>query len=474
MLRAPQRLFDSMPKLPLVPFLLLLAFPAAAQITIQPAAPKAGEPVTITINASWRDSCVPELERVYVPERDTIIATYRIRTHVCMSVVSPFTSTIALPGLPPGEVRVETRLAEPDGVKPLLKNPIAFNVAENPALRLAGLVSPSMGGTSGGLIVGMSCPAASCAGAKVLFGGIESPRVEASQGFLRAMVPPASGAAGVNGLVDVIVRIGADQWIRPGGFQYVSPLEYETILLPSLTNSVISGAFGSRWKIEHNVYNGNGITLRAPADYMHHIDLCPILCGDQSQLPAGTVTPVPTFFGIQPPPPNWILHVRREVADALAFSMRVRDLSKQGDDWGAEIPVVRSRDFKTTIQLVDVPLQARFRQTLRVYAMPQRLTCCGPAAVRFYSASGALLFETTAQLQPMPNAIGGFETPSLGSPDFPVQPEGFELDALGAIPELAGNDSVRIEITTPALRQLWAYVAVTNNSTQHVTLVSPH
>ncbi|HJQ35543.1 MAG TPA: hypothetical protein VKB93_00245 [Thermoanaerobaculia bacterium] len=460
-----------------MPFLLLLAFPAAAQIAIQPAAPKAGEPVTITINSSWADSCVPELERVYMPERDTIIATYRIRMNVCLAVVSPFPSTISLPGLPPGEYRVETRLAEPDGVKPLLKNPIAFTVAENPALRLAGLVSPSMGGTSGGLIVGIPCPVASCAGAKVLFGGIESPRVEAIQGGLRAMVPPASGTAGapgVIGLVDVIVRVGSDEWKRPGGFQYVSPIEYETILLPSLTNSVISGAFGSRWKIEHHVYNGNAITLRAPADYMHYVDLCPILCGDLSQIHAGTYTPVPTFFGISPPPPNWILHVRREVADALAFSMRVRDLTKQGDDWGAEIPVVRSHDFKLKIQLVDVPLQARFRQTLRVFALPQGLTCCGPATVRFYSATGALLFETPAQLQPMPHAIGGFETPSLGSPDFPVQPEGFELDALGGIPELAGNESVRIEITTPSLRRLWAYVAVTNNATQHVTIVSPH
>lgn len=450
--------------------LLLLAFPAAAQITIQPAAPKAGEPVTITINSSWRDSCVPELERVNLPGRATIIAMYRIKASACLSVVSPFTSAIALPGLSPGDYRVETRLVEPDGVKPLLKNPIELKVAENPALRLARPVAPSMGGTSGGLIVSIPCPAASCVGAKVWFGGKESPRAETANDLLLAMVPPASSAAG---LVDVIVRIGGDEWIRPGGFQYVSPAEYETILLPSQTNREIPGAFGSLWKIDHKVHNGNAIPLRAGIDFLHYTNCTPGCVIAPDSVSAGGVAPIPTT-ATGSHSPNWLMHVRREMADALSFSMRVRDLSKQGEDWGAEIPVVRSRDFKYAVQLVDVPLQARFRQTLRVYALPQGLTCCGPASVRFYSWASTLLFETTAQLTPMPYAIGGFETPSLGSPDFPVQPEGFEIDSLGSIPELAGNDSVRIEITTPSLRRLWAYVAVTNNETQHVTIVSPH
>jgi hypothetical protein len=268
------------------------------------------------------------------------------------------------------------------------------------------------------------------------------------------------------GLVDVSVRVGGEEWVRPGAFQYVFPQEYETILLPALTNDVIPGAYGSQWKIDHTVYNGNAIDLQPYSDYMHFLYVCMILCPNTSTIPAGKAIPVPMMFGTSRPP-NWILHVRREVADALTFSLRVRDLSRQSETWGTEIPVVREVRFKPTLQLLDVPLQERFRQTLRIFALPSP-TCCGAVRVRFYSLqSGALLYETTAQLQ-----LPAFATDIPGSPDFPVQPEGAEVDQLNTIPELAGTSSVRIELDGVS-RKLWAYVGVTNNATQHVTIVSP-
>lgn len=172
--------------------------------------------------------------------------------------------------------------------------------------------------------------------------------------------------------------------------------------------------------------------------------------------------------------PNWLVHVRRDVAEHLSFTMRVRDLSRQSQTWGT-VPVVRSRELKQLVQLVEIPMQERFRQTLRIFALPQKLTCCTSARVRFYSIpSSNLLHEMIVQLQLAPFSIGGFEDGSPGSPDFPVQPEGATIDLLSTIPELAGNASVRIEVDTPGLlRRLWAFVAVTNNETQHVTLVSP-
>ena len=46
--------------------------------------------------------------------------------------------------------------------------------------------------------------------------------------------------------------------------------------------------------------------------------------------------------------------------------------------------------------------------------------------------------------------------------------------SLGSLPEMQGRDRIRIEVTplTSGLR-LWAFVSVTNNETQHVTVVAP-
>jgi hypothetical protein len=42
------------------------------------------------------------------------------------------------------------------------------------------------------------------------------------------------------------------------------------------------------------------------------------------------------------------------------------------------------------------------------------------------------------------------------------------------MPELAGSERIRIEIEPLDGRaEYWAYVSVTNNATQHVTIVSP-
>ena len=304
------------------------------------------------------------------------------------------------------------------------------------------------------------CPVSSCLGAQISFGEKSATVVRESGGTAFVLTPSHSP-----GPVDVVVRVDGIDRRYPSAFTYVSPAEYDTVLLPSFTDATVPGAFGSLWKIDHGVFNANEITVLPGVDVMHVFQSCVTLCISSPEVPPRQVRPIPTADPYTFPP-NWLLHVRRPVADALRYTMRVRDLSRQEETWGTELPVVRERDFLQRVQLFDVPLQPRFRQTLRIYAMPEGTACCNTLTVRFYAVDdGELLHTTTLPLR-VPDAF-------YGGPEFPLQPETAEIDSLGGIAELTGEEQVRIEIEATPRRRLWAYVSVTNNETQHVTIVHP-
>ena len=51
------------------------------------------------------------------------------------------------------------------------------------------------------------------------------------------------------------------------------------------------------------------------------------------------------------------------------MNLRVRDVTREGLNFGTEIPVVRAREFRSSrVTLIGVPADSRFRNTLRVYA----------------------------------------------------------------------------------------------------------
>jgi hypothetical protein len=47
-------------------------------------------------------------------------------------------------------------------------------------------------------------------------------------------------------------------------------------------------------------------------------------------------------------------------------------------------------------------------------------------------------------------------------------------DLVQRFPQLAGKGPLRIEVGQPSSRAGWALVSVTNNETQHVTVIAPH
>lgn len=147
-------------------------------------------------------------------------------------------------------------------------------------------------------------------------------------------------------------------------------------------------------------------------------------------------------------------------AEWLRFQFRAHDVSRRTDNWGVEIPVLRPSAFigNESVHLLNIPADARYRHLIRVYAVD----ATAPVRVRLIAratATGALLKDATIELAAAPE----FEerwTPAyapLSDVISPTEASAFDI-------ELRAVDQV-----TP----IWAFASVTNNETQHVSVVTP-
>lgn len=233
-------------------------------------------------------------------------------------------------------------------------------------------------------------------------------------------------------------------------------VDFERILLPVALPSEVPGAFGSRWVthlIARNDTDAAVIITPSPAGCA--ITVCP------TREVSARTTVIPEFAPAFPHP-GAFLFVSRPGSDHVTFNLRVQDVSREALTWGTEIPVVRQQDVHTDrLTLLDVPTDTRFRSALRIYDFDG--SSGSVVLVRVFDLSGAdVLAETTLQL----NSPGGISDPSV--PGFAQV-----LSLSDTFPQTI-NRRLRIEITpqTAGLR-FWAFVSVTNDETQHVTLITP-
>jgi len=76
---------------------------------------------------------------------------------------------------------------------------------------------------------------------------------------------------------------------------------------------------------------------------------------------------------------------RRERAD---FASRIRDTSRAAQTAGTEVPIVHERDFRGQLRIIAVPVDARFRTTLRLWrSMISAVIVFGRAGIEHRGAS---------------------------------------------------------------------------------------
>jgi hypothetical protein len=256
------------------------------------------------------------------------------------------------------------------------------------------------------------------------------------------------------------VRSTNYSYVLPSGFTYVGN-DYTPILFPVYTSHALPGAFGSSWVTEPRLLNRNQIPLVRGIDVLYvDTDLPPgKIIASKLTMPRDDVDSPPTALA-------WI---RNELAPFVSAELRVRDMSRQSETWGTEVPVVFGGKFD--LNLLDVPVRDGFRSLLRIYSAVYG-GCCG-VNVKFRDAEGQIVTSRSLQLQHPVGSIGGLAPSPYrreGSRELPLQPAYAEID-LRSIVELQGHDPLWIEVA-PSM-PAWAMVSVTNNATQHVTMITP-
>src|ERR1051325_11524792 len=141
----------------------------------------------------------------------------------------------------------------------------------------------------------------------------------------------------------------------------------ERILLPLLTPPV-NGAFGSRYVTDLRAFNRSASQTATISGLSPHcIDTCTSI-PDSITIPPGGVI---VAGGVaENGSPGRFIFMSKAVAEKLWLNLCVYDSTRRNDNFGTALPVVRDRELFRYEPIVfeDVPTDARFRNTLRVYA----------------------------------------------------------------------------------------------------------
>jgi hypothetical protein len=417
--------------------LLFASILRAGQAHVFPFAPTTATPIEV----HYVSGCHAGSHSV-VREGDEITITAIDPQCVAVSPI-PFVEKVNLPPVPMGVYRVTIReeqqfLATMEvvvryaGPKPFVLHPSAMDPNDELPVRMSGV----------------TCAKADCSDVTVRVGGepvaITVAHDGANDGAIWFTAPPHEP-----GLVDVTVQQGDVIAVSPGALYYVRNDDItanEPILFPVIASA--NGAFGSRWRAVATVSNPSPWPVQARYT-LHNIGPCILPCDPpfeprsfeqfQDGYPHGTVMWVP-----------------RSEAGSLALSLRIRDVSRQEQGYGTEIPVVRERDFfhGRNIQLLDVPLDPRYRVKVRVYMVDPVLAPSLTGAVRIRRGDALLDLPFT------------FEA---ARHDLVITPYYAEVD----LPQGAAGERVNVQVTMPLDATGWAFAAVTNNETQQVTIVAP-
>jgi hypothetical protein len=282
----------------------------------------------------------------------------------------------------------------------------------------------------------------------VTFDGLPATVAENNTGSIVVVTPPHARG-------DVKISIDVDGTKYQAAFHYLTEEDYERVLMPIVVGG--PGAFGTNWSAESWIAN-SGVD---PVDV--RLSACQLL-----------ISPCPPFIHLPPgghqfpltpdrasaiPTPGAFIYVPRWALSQIHLNSRVVETSRQGDQWGTELPFIRTADFVRDVLLLNVPNDSRFRTRLRIYgssSAPQA------ARIRVWPATSDL-----ALVDQIVN-LAGFVT-ILPVP-FPNEPAYAEI-ALDSYTNLPGNGPLRVEITSEG--PLWAFASITNNSTQLVTTITP-
>ena len=434
--------------------IVVSALSAQGALSVFPFAPTSADPVTLRV------PLVCSVNSETVTRTGTNIQVVLV-SGGCPSPPLPYAYEVSLGTLPAGryDVEVTTRTDLP----PESHTFIVLNA--DPAVTVRPFVVPT---DTPGFVLRLTfverelpfCGQPTCSDLVVDIGGVKyrfTDQVSIPHAGLAFNAPDLEP-----GLHDITITSDLGTTHLPAAIYYHPPggspdsAIFERVLFPVLFRA--GGAHGSDWRSEAVISNPTPVTIENANTVEPPMQCLVYPCGER--LAPGERR---AFTGVQYPR-GVALMVPRAEADHLGFGLRVRDVSRETDGFGTEVPVVREsemfRDAK--LALMDVPLDPRYRVKLRLYQFRDPIFEDQPnandVAMRIVLADGTLLPPVAYDFVRACSGVACTWTPYFAELDLPVRAEGDRAD-------------IHIEFMDGALG--WAFASVTNNATQQVTVVTP-
>ncbi len=244
-------------------------------------------------------------------------------------------------------------------------------------------------------------------------------------------------------------------------------VDYEKVLLPTVISQPEAGAFGSLWTTTTTITNAAAVPVSV---YPYKVGSGGVEPSPTPLLPANT-TIQPKLAVDRPRYRGTFLLVDRRHIDDVFITLRAQDLSRATMTFGTAVPVVRESAFSNgVLSMNDVPVGAVFRSTLRVYS----LDSARPTRVRL-SIYGVTIdpldFRTDTRIGSVDLALQDLSTIL---PENSITTPGF-LEVLNVeqiMPSTFTHLRVDVE-PLDATTRISAFISVTHNDTQHITIITP-
>lgn len=295
-------------------------------------------------------------------------------------------------------------------------------------------VTPAAGLTSGGTIVhlhgtnlfgpALGCAALGCS-VYVQFGDTLGTVIYDSADEIIAVAPQH-----VAGPVDLFVNVPLNPTLTlKNAFAYQDPKsDTVRVLLPIAAGT--QGIFNTTWQTDVLAHN----EMASPV----------VIAGT-------TVPPLSTQkLTLSPSSTGMFLTIPRSVFEGVTITTHVHDKTHDAENLGVDVPSIPETQFRRSVVLTGVPNDSRYRVLLRVYGYPGNYQ----TIVRVRDDStGALL--ATQNFTLTASDLAYLQMPVTAAPSSPV---------------------LRVEVTTgaPTDPPIWAFLTLTNNTTENVTTITPN
>lgn len=235
----------------------------------------------------------------------------------------------------------------------------------------------------------------------------------------------------------------------------------DSILLPMafVAQEQIPGAHGSVWtgevwmhinsKQPVNIEGYRGCAVVYPC-YVYP-------AGYTGKLDFGPSTPKPEFGILLSPPVG--------SGKLLTFSNRIYEITRRGQPRGIDIPVVRESEFfDQPVVFLGIPTDSGVRASVRVYDPRVQ-------GVTYQGVPRAFLVEALE----LDGYLLGSRVLTTAQPIDDASTPGYDAiaDLLSAFPAVASHERVNVRVTPQVPgTEFWAMVALTDNDTQTVSIIT--